>query len=529
MEKTAIPGHVLRRSQLTASQEAILINKEAHDTCVKEEEGFIARLQEKALTIIVLGASGDLAKKKTYPALFALYCFGLLPKHAHIIGYARSHLTKEELKERVSPACKSVCDEQHMLDGFFERCDYFAGGYDSAESFRELAKKLADVEDQGAANRMFYLAVPPSVFHPAAAAFQPSCFSSSGWNRVVVEKPFGRDSASSKELVSGLAKVLKEEEQYRIDHYLGKEMVQNLLVMRFSNLAFQPLWNRNYIKNVIISFKEPFGTEGRGGYFDKIGIIRDVMQNHLLQVLSLVAMERPVSLQAEHIRDEKVKVLQCINPLQLSDVVLGQYVSDKDGKHPAYIDDDTVPEGSNCPTFATAVMYIRNERWAKVPFILKCGKALDERKAEIRLQFKDVPGQLFGEGVARNELVIRIQPQECTYLKMQVKTPGLEVGTMTSELDLTYASRFEGIRMPDAYERLLLDVLKGDQSQFVRADELEAAWAIFTPLLHKIENEGVKPLPYEYGSRGPSESDKLIAEAGHRRYKNYVWKPRSVL
>eukprot|EP00339_Tiarina_fusa_P030001 CAMPEP_0117019764 /NCGR_PEP_ID=MMETSP0472-20121206/15113_1 /TAXON_ID=693140 ORGANISM="Tiarina fusus, Strain LIS" /NCGR_SAMPLE_ID=MMETSP0472 /ASSEMBLY_ACC=CAM_ASM_000603 /LENGTH=299 /DNA_ID=CAMNT_0004724797 /DNA_START=606 /DNA_END=1502 /DNA_ORIENTATION=- len=299
-------------------------------------------------------------------------------------------------------------------------------------------------------------------------------------------------------------------------------MVQNLLVLRFSNFAFQPLWNRSAVNNVTISFKEPFGTEGRGGYFDNIGIIRDVMQNHLLQVLSLVAMERPVSLSAEHIRDEKVKVLRCISPLKLEDVVIGQYVADAKQENPSYTDDEGVPNDSRCATYAAAVLRVENERWAGVPFILKCGKALNERKAEIRLQFNDVPGQLFEES-ARNELVIRIQPNESAYMKIQVKPPGLALGTQQTELDLHYPSRFENGRMPEAYERLLFDVLKGDHSQFVRSDELDEAWKIFTPVLHQIDEEKIEPKKYFYGSRGPKEADEFTASHGFKHFAGYTW------
>jgi len=386
--------------------------------CRKSEERAIIDLETGSLSIIVLGASGDLAKKKTFPALYGLHCFNLMPRTAQIIGYARSPLSKKDLIERIKPACKNVLDDEEHLNSFFDRCSYVHGPYDKEEGFITLQKHLEKLESDFAENnRLFYLALPPSVFITAVSSFNSVCRSATGWNRVVIEKPFGRDLESSRELVRGLAQYLAEDEQYRIDHYLGKEMVQNLLVLRFANFAFQPLWSRSAVNSVTITFKEPFGTEGRGGYFDNIGIIRDVMQNHLLQVLSLVAMERPVSLSAEHVRDEKVKVLKCIPPLKMENLLIGQYVADEEGKHPSYTDDEGVPNDSRCATFAAAVFYIKNERWDGVPFILKCGKALNERKAEIRLQFNDVPGQLFDSAV-RNELVIRIQPNESAYMKV---------------------------------------------------------------------------------------------------------------
>ncbi|CAI8031640.1 Glucose-6-phosphate 1-dehydrogenase [Geodia barretti] len=281
-------------------------------------------------------------------------------------------------------------------------------------------------------------------------------------------------------------------------------MVQNLMVMRFANTVLQPIWNRNNIANVVVTFKEPFGTMGRGGYFDEFGIIRDIMQNHLLQVMCLAAMEKPATNSSEDIRNEKVKVLKSIRPIQLEDVVLGQYAGNPLGQGDAklgYLDDETVPKGSRTPTYALAALYIRNERWDGVPFILKCGKALNERKAEVRIQFKDTPGNIFGEKSARrNELVIRLQPNEAMYMKLMMKQPGMSFEPVESELDLTYTARYGDITLPDAYERLILDTLSGTQAHFVRSDELAEAWRIFTPLLHRIEGENVEPIKYTYGT-----------------------------
>jgi glucose-6-phosphate 1-dehydrogenase len=320
---------------------------------------------------------------------------------------------------------------------------------------------------------------------------------------------------------------------FRIDHYLGKEMVKNLMTLRFSNAIFEPLWNRNHIASVMITFKEDFGTKGRGGYFDGYGIIRDVIQNHLLQVLSLVAMEPPVAVAGEnysnYVRNEKVKVLNCIEPATLENCVLGQYLAADDGSEVAYTDDPTVPSDSVTPTFASMVLNIRNPRWDGVPFILKAGKALNERKAEIRIQFRAPPGAaaMFpGETIPANELVLRLQPDEAIYVKANVKEPGLKTKPVASELDLSYKARFKDSTMFDAYTRLILDVLRGSQAAFVRDDELRAAWKIFTPILHQIQNEKIKPLPYEYGSRGPIESDELLAKVGFRYHEGlYQWTP----
>jgi len=281
-------------------------------------------------------------------------------------------------------------------------------------------------------------------------------------------------------------------------------MVQNLISLRFGNMIFGPTWNRDSIASVKITFKEPFGTKGRGGYFDEFGIIRDVMQNHLLQILCLTAMEKPVSTSPDDIRNEKVKV---------PDARTG------------YQDDPTVPAGSTCPTFATAVLRINNERWDGVPFILKCGKALNERKAEVRIQYKDVPGDIFSGSTVRNELVIRVQPNESVYVKVMTKTPGMSFDLQETELDLTYSSRYREARLPEAYERLLLDVFVGSQVHFVRSDELAEAWRIFTPLLHKIEEEKPEPIKYKYGSRGPPQAD-VLAERNNFVYTGkYTWVP----
>ena len=314
-----------------------------------------------------------------------------------------------------------------------------------------------------------------------------------------MEKPFGKDLASARELQKSLEPDWKEAELFRIDHYLGKEMVKNILILRFGNSFLGATWNRHHIDNVQISFKEPFGTEGRGGYFDEFGIIRDVMQNHLLQVLTLLAMERPISFSAEDIRDEKVRVLRAIPAIEPKNVIIGQYGRSLDGGKPSYKEDDTVPKDSRCPTFCALVAYIKNERWDGVPFIMKAGKALNEQKTEIRVQFKDVTSGIFKD-IPRNELVMRIQPNESVYIKMNSKLPGLSMQTVVTELDLTYRRRFSDLKIPEAYESLILDCLKGDHSNFVRDDELDASWRIFTPLLHYLDdNKEIIPMEYPYG------------------------------
>ncbi|GLJ49363.1 hypothetical protein SUGI_1044160 [Cryptomeria japonica] len=478
---------------------------------------------ESTLSITVVGASGDLAKKKIFPALFALYYEDCLPEHFTIYGYARSTMTDAELRKIISGTLTCRIDKREncgdKMDEFLQRCFYHSGQYSSEDNFRELDIKLKEKEAGKLANRLFYLSVPPNVFVDAARCASHSSSSANGWTRVIVEKPFGRDSESSAELTRILKQHLTEEQIFRIDHYLGKELVENLSVLRFSNLVFEPLWSRQYIRNVQLIFSEDFGTEGRGGYFDSYGIIRDIMQNHLLQILALFAMETPVTLDGEDIRNEKVKVLRSMRPLQLENVVIGQYKAHVKGgvTYPGYTDDKTVPKNSLTPTFAAAALFIDNSRWDGVPFLMKAGKALHNRGAEIRVQFRHVPGNLykrnFGTDLDRatNELVIRVQPDEAIYLKINNKIPGLGMRLDRSNLNLHYAAKYSK-EIPDAYERLLLDAIEGERRLFIRSDELDAAWSLFTPLLKEIESKKVAPELYPYGSRGPVGAHYLAAK-----------------
>ncbi|XP_073228786.1 glucose-6-phosphate 1-dehydrogenase X-like [Porites lutea] len=495
----------------------------------QSSEGMPQNANEQNL-LVVFGASGDLAKKKIYPTLWYLFKDDLIPKGTKIIGYARSDLTVEKLRAKTEPFMKLKDDQKAKVEEFFKNCYYVKGPYNEESGYKKLNAELEKLgEGKTVVNRLFYLALPPSVFIDASENIKNNCMGTKGWNRVVIEKPFGKDSDSSAELSNHLASLFPENSMYRIDHYLGKEMVQNLMVLRFGNRIFGPVWCRESIKSVIITFKEPIGTYGRGGYFDEYGIIRDVMQNHLLQVLCLVAMEKPASKGAEDLRNEKVKVLKSIAPIELKTTVLGQYVGNPEAKDEGkygYLDDPSVPKGSITPTFATSVFYIRNERWDGVPFILKCGKALNERKVEVRIQFTDPPGDIFEGRCKRNELVVRLQPNEAIYVKMMIKEAGMSFEPHESELDLTYSERYKHVKMPDAYERLIMDVISGNQSHFVRSDELAEAWRIFTPILHKIEREKIKPIPYKFGSRGPAESDTLIKDSGFLYSDTYKWEKK---
>lgn len=475
---------------------------------------------------VIFGASGDLAKKKIYPTLWWLYRDNLLPVNTIFYGYARSKLTVNEIRNHCDKYMKVKPCEEEKYENFWKLNYYFAGSYDSRTDFEKLNQEMNRHEKKSTGNRLFYLALPPTVFESVTVHLRNACMALRGWTRVIVEKPFGRDLESSDKLSNHLASLFIEQQIYRIDHYLGKEMVQNIMTLRFGNRIFNPCWNRDNIASIQVTFKEPFGTEGRGGYFDQFGILRDVMQNHLLQILSLVAMEKPASCQPDDIRNEKVKVLKSIKELTLDDVVLGQYVGNPNGEGESklsYLDDPTVPEGSLTATYALAVLKIHNERWDGVPFVLKCGKALNERKAEVRIQFKDVPGDIFDGKPKRNELVIRVQPGEALYVKLMVKTPGMAFDMDETELDLTYSNRYANCKLPDAYERLILDVFCGSQMHFVRSDELKEAWRIFTPLLHKIEKDKIKPIPYIFGSRGPKEADDLLKKNNFTFTGSYKW------
>lgn len=447
-------------------------------------------------------------------------------------------MTHEQYLERVTQYIKVGTDEDKAkLNAFKQITSYQSGQYDQADSWIALSQAIEHSEkdrqlEPAQRNRVYYMALPPSVFIPVAQGIKQHVYNATAINRLVVEKPFGMDTESSNELGDALGALFKEEEIYRIDHYLGKEMVKNVMNLRFANIFFAHAWDRQFIDNVQITFKEPFGTEGRGGYFDDFGIIRDVMQNHLLQVLTLIAMERPISTDSEAIRDEKVKVLKCIRPIKLDNALLGQYVGDVDGKKPGYLDDDSLKnKESQTPTFAALALFIENERWEGVPFVLKAGKALNEAKVEVRIQFKNVAGNLYDD-TARNELVIRIQPKESVYMKFNSKQPGLSYQTIQTDLDLSYHDRYTDLAIPDAYESLILDVLRNDHSNFVRDDELEASWKIFTPLLHAIDDpqQHLPLVTYPYGSRGPQELNAFVEKFGYDRSNSdaYTWPRQSM-
>lgn len=457
------------------------------------------------VNIVIVGASGDLTRKKLLPALFNLYCNGFLPERFHVVGFARSTMTDKEFRDQVAQTLTSryepepsQCDIK--VGRFLTRCHYHTGQYGNADDFRVLGRRLEGLNGPRA-NMLMYMAIPPSVFLDTAHSIRQAGLSdeeSRDWSRVVIEKPFGRDAASSEELTTALGEIFTEEQTYRIDHYLGKEVIQNLLILRFGNRIFEPIWNRDHIDSISIAFSETIGVEGRAGYFDHFGIIRDVVQNHLLQTMALVAMEQPIKLDAREIAEEKTKILRATTPLCVENTVTGQYEG--------YRDDPDVPDESVTETYVSTTLFVDTPRWYGVPFRLSAGKALDTQETEIVIRFRELPYSLF-PGVAGNSLRIRVQPNESIELVVNNKVPGMEFSSSTVHLNMLYHEEFEA-ELPEAYERLLLDVLRGDRSLFIQRQELAAAWAVVTPLLHKIEEERIAPRRYTYGSTGPDKTSQ---------------------
>lgn len=471
----------------------------------------ISDISSGPCNIVITGASGDLAKKKIIPALFSLYCNGVLPEEFRIYGFARSRMSDLEFRDLAMAhlTCRYVPgnDCWQKMNQFLKNCYYHAGNYGAQTDFESLKSRI-EADGMAEANYLFYMAIPPSVFLDTAKALKGAGFfeeTPTSWRRAVLEKPFGHDLASCCELLADMDSILTEEQTYRIDHYLGKEVIQNLLILRFSNLIFEPLWNHKYIEQVDIHWSESIGTPGRAGYFDQYGIIRDVIQNHLMQILALVGMEPPSRLDPRHICDEKVKLLECIEPLSYEDVTVGQYTGD--GRTAGYLEEEGVPADSITPTYAKAKICINNARWHGVPFYLVAGKAMDETVSEIRIRFKDVPYSPFRgmEGMEANVLTVRIQPDESMNLQVVSKFPGLDLKLQPTSLKLHYQSAFNKT-IHDAYERLLLDVLRGDKNLFPRADEVKVAWEVLTPVLHELEARNERPLPYAFGSSGPEET-----------------------
>ncbi len=460
--------------------------------------------------IIIFGASGDLTRRKLVPALHSLSCEALLHPQTQILGVARSGFTEEEFHTRLY---EGVTEYARLKPGVCQRWGalaprhhYLSGEYDDPQTYQQLRAYLErlDQESGSGGNHLFYLAVPPELYtvilkHLGEAGLNHSA----GWSRIVVEKPFGHDLESARLLNEAIHAVFSEEQIYRIDHYLGKETVQNILTLRFANAIFEPLWNRNYISSVQITVAEDEGIGRRGGYYDQSGVLRDMLQNHLLQLLTLVALEPPVVFSAQALRDEKLKVLQAVRQIVPDDCVLGQYEG--------YRQEPEVGADSKTPTFTAVRLYIDNWRWQGVPFYLRSGKRLERKLTEIVMQFKPVPHLLFAQeaGLASNRLALCLQPDEGIQLRFEIKKPGTGMQTDSVSMDFHYGEKFGTDALPEAYERLLLDALQGDAALFGRADEIERAWTLVGPLLSLNEVAG-----YSGGSWGPSSADQLIVVEG---------------
>ncbi|MGQ0675773.1 MAG: glucose-6-phosphate dehydrogenase [Rhodospirillales bacterium] len=473
--------------------------------------------------LVVFGGAGDLALRKLLPAMYQRERDGRLAGDGRIVAVARSAMSAEEYRRRAEAALKAHVPADTLDPGtaatLLKRLDYVA--CDAADP-ADIAKLGPHLAPDGR-TRAFYLATAPDLFGPICRALGTAGLASPG-SRVVLEKPLGRDLASSRAVNDAVGAVFGEERVFRIDHYLGKETVQNLMALRFANRRFERLWHAGEIDHVQITVAEALGVEGRGAYYDRSGALRDIVQNHLMQLLCLVAMEPPARLEADAVRDEKVKVLKSLRALQGADVardtVRGQYAAGAIAGRavPAYAA-EIGPEGaaSRTETFVALRLAVDNWRWAGVPFYLRTGKRLAERRSEIVVEFRDVPHQIFppeAGAIAPNRLVIRLQPDEGIYLALNTKTPTPgKLRLQRAALNLSFAETFK-TRHPDAYERLLTDVLRGNQTLFMRRDEVEWAWRWIEPILEAWNAAGGAPKPYQAGSWGPAASTALLARDG---------------
>ena len=500
-------------------------------------EGLRRQLTPDPCVMVIFGATGDLTMRKLVPALYNLAIDGLLPNGFSLIGVARRPMTDEEfrafLRDAVSTYSRTQPINPQVWDTFAQGIFYAQAEFHDVAAFQALKARLDQIDkDRGTAgNYLFYLATAPD-FYPliatnlgAAGLGRRDATRDDGvvaWNRIVIEKPFGHDLRSARDLNRQLHQVFSERQIFRIDHYLGKETVQNILVFRFANIIFEPIWNRRYVDNVQITVAESLGLEGRAGYYDQAGALRDIVQNHMMQLLALVAMEPPVAFEADSVRDEKVKVLRAIPPLHpaqvLTNVVRAQYTAGSvDGKPvPGYLQEEGVPPDSLTETYVALKLHVDNWRWGGVPFYLRTGKCLAKRTTEIALAFKRVPHVLFPRSTAveSNSLVMHIQPDEGTTIRVASKIPGPVMRSRAVNMDFRYGTSF-GVQPAEAYERLLLDAMLGDSTLFTRRDEVEKAWEIVTSIHDGWEDEARHQLPtYEAGTWGPAEADQLIAHDG---------------
>ena len=472
-------------------------------------------------TIIIFGASGDLTRRKLIPALYQLHRKGRLPDSTKIVGVSRTRMTDEQWRCQLGDAAGQFLGDafaNNDWDDFARWVHYRSADVTEPEDFRALAEALDELEGNQPCTRLYYLAMMPKLYGPTVHQLGAAGMAEEDTQprRVVIEKPFGVDRLSAARLNAEVHQAFREDQVYRIDHYLGKETVQNLMVLRFANSIFEPVWNRNYVDHVQITVAEEVSVGQRGAYYDGSGILRDMFQNHLFQLLMITAMEAPPRYQSELVRDEKVKVLQAVRPLEgadfASDAVRGQY----DG----YRQEEGVPEDSKTATFAAMKLHIDNWRWHDVPFYLRSGKALSCRTTQIVIQFRRPPHMLFGGEsggeLEANRLVIQIQPAEGIQLHFQTKVPDAGMQLCLTDLNFNFAAEFSR-SLPDAYQRLLLDALNGDSSLFARRDEVELAWSIIDPIIEAWQSPAAPKLEiYEAGVWGPVGSTKWMDQQGRQ-------------
>jgi len=479
--------------------------------------------------IVIFGASGDLTHRKLIPALYNLFKFGRLNQFS-VLGVARSELNDDTFREKMREALLQTEETTpETLEEFCNHLYYQAVNTSDAADYGKLVPRLEELHTkyQTNGNTLYYMSTPPSLYGviPECLAAHGLNTEEEGWKRIIVEKPFGYDEKTAQELDVQIHRFFEEHQIYRIDHYLGKETVQNLLVLRFSNGLFEPLWNRNYIDYVEITGAEAIGVEERGGYYDGSGAMRDMFQNHLLQVLAMVAMEPPAIINANSMRDEVAKVMHSLRPLTQDDVehnlVLGQYTAAEiDGKEvKGYLQEKGVPANSRTETFMALRCEIENWRWAGVPFYVRTGKRLPARVTEIVIHFKTTPHPVFSQNAPENKLIIRIQPDEAISMRFGLKKPGAGFEAKEVSMDFRYADLADD-QVLTAYERLLLDAMKGDATLFARTDAVHAAWKFVQPILDYKEAGG-RVYEYEAGTWGPVAAEKLIAKSGR------VWRKPS--
>ncbi len=484
---------------------------------------------------VIFGGTGDLNKRKLAPALYNLFIEGYMPDKFAVIGTGRTEFTdqtfKEELKAAVNEFSRSGKVDKEKWEEFGKTIHYTPTDFTKAATFQTLKSEVEKYQKEFGkqTQAIYYLAVAPKFFSMTAEYLQKYKLTEDQDNcRIVVEKPFGHDLESAKELNKLLGCIFSEKQIYRIDHYLGKETVQNMMAFRFANSLFEPLWNRSYIDHVQISVTEQLGVEDRGGYYEGAGALRDMIQNHLLQLLCLVGMEAPIKFDADELRDRKVEVLKAIRPFSAENVrfnaVRGQYGKGwvKGKEVPSYRQESSVDEHSNTETFAAIKFHIDNWRWQNVPFYLRTGKRLNQTSSLITIQFRDVPHQIFDADVTenwqQNRLIISIQPEMSIRMQMQAKRPGVDMILNPVDMVFDYKGTYE-TETPEAYETLLLDVMMGDQTLFMRGDQVEAAWELVMPILNAWESKKSLNFPnYPADSWGPEEAEALIARDGFHWY-----------